>query len=90
LDQREYFNWFGINETAFADYISVVNPNVSTLEYRMIDFRIDGPVAELPGGQVGVAFGAEHRAEEMQDVQTDLNATANILGFRGNRLLRCA
>lgn len=91
LDQRVYFNWFGLNEPAFADYIAVDNPNVSTLEYRMVDFRIDGPVMDLPGGQVGVAFGGEHRAEEMNDIQTDLNATANILGgsegtgFAGSR-----
>ena len=80
LDERVYFNWFGLNEPAFGDYISVSNPNRSSIEYRMVDFRVDGPVMDLPGGQVGVAFGGEHRAEEMSNVKTDLNATANILG----------
>lgn len=91
LDQRVYFNWFGLNEPAFADYIATNNPEVSTLEYRMLDVKIGGPVMDLPGGQAGVSFGAEHRAEEMSNVRTDLNATANILGgsegtgFEGSR-----
>jgi iron complex outermembrane recepter protein len=88
---RVYFNWFGNNEAAFGDYISTNNPEVSELEYRMLDFRIDGPLIDFPGGQVGFAFGGEHRAEEMSNVRTDLNATANILGgsegtgFAGSR-----
>lgn len=79
LDQRVYFNWFGENEQAFADFIGVENPTSDKIEYRMIDFRLDGPLFDLPGGQVGVAFGGEHRNEEMEHIESDLNATGNIL-----------
>ena len=77
---RVYFNWFGKNEPAFADFLAIVNPNVSQLEYKNIDFRMDGPIAELPGGQVGLAIGGEHRSEDLDIVKTDLNATGNIVG----------
>jgi outer membrane receptor protein involved in Fe transport len=77
---RVYFNWFGNNEQAFADFLAIENPNVSSIEYRGIDFRLDGPVADLPGGQAGLAIGAEHRKEDFADIATDLNATGMILG----------
>jgi len=79
LDQRVYFNWFGLNEPAMLDHIGVENPNSDSIEYRMIDFRLDGPLFELPGGQVGLAIGGEHRKEDMDHIQSDLNATGNIL-----------
>ncbi len=79
LDQRVYFNWFGENEQAFADHIGVENPTSDSIEYRMFDFRLDGPLFDLPGGQVGFAFGGEHRDEDMDHTETDLNATGNIL-----------
>ncbi len=82
LDQREYFNWFGYNDDAFAEFLAVENPNTSSIEYRGIDFRLDGPISnvDLPGGQIGVALGGEHRREDFEDIATDLNATGGILG----------
>jgi outer membrane receptor protein involved in Fe transport len=79
LNERHYFNWFGYNEQAFADFIGVENPNSDSVEYRMFDFRMDGPAFDLPGGQVGLAFGGEYRDEEMEHIQSDLNATGMIL-----------
>lgn len=76
---RVYFNWFGNNEQAFADFIGVENPTSDSLAYRMLDFRLDGPAFELPGGEVGLAFGGEYRDEEMEHIQSDLNATGMIL-----------
>ncbi|WP_221032239.1 TonB-dependent receptor plug domain-containing protein [Actomonas aquatica] len=80
LDERVYFNWFGENEEAFANFLAVENPNSSSIEYRGVDFRLDGPLADLPGGQVGLAIGGEHRREDFEDIATDLNATGMILG----------
>jgi outer membrane receptor protein involved in Fe transport len=77
---RAYFNWFGLNGQNFVDFLAVANPNSSTIEYRGIDFRLDGPLLDLPAGQVGFAIGGEHRAEDFEDIATDLNATGNILG----------
>lgn len=78
--QRVYFNWFGLNEAAFADFLSVENPTTSSLEYTSYDISASGSLWQLPAGAVGVSIGAERRMEEMVDVQTDLNATSNIVG----------
>jgi outer membrane receptor protein involved in Fe transport len=79
---RVYFNWFGRNEQAFADFLSVENPNVASLEYRSIDVNTSGsiPALQLPGGPVSFSVGAERRMEDFANVKTDLNATEMILG----------
>lgn len=77
---RVYFNWFGYNEAAFADFLAVNNPNQASIEYRGADFRLDGPLMDLPGGQVGLAIGGENRREDFANIKSDLNATGNILG----------
>ena len=79
-DERVYFNWFGLNEPAFAEFLSIENPTSSSLEYRSYDVAASGSVFELPAGAVGLSIGAEHRKEELADVKTDLNATSNIVG----------
>jgi iron complex outermembrane recepter protein len=78
--QRVYFNWFGVNDPAFAKFLSIENPTTSSLKYTAYDASASGTVYNLPGGPIGVSIGAEHRQEKMEDVQTDLNATSNIVG----------
>jgi outer membrane receptor protein involved in Fe transport len=80
INQRVYFNWFGLNEPAFARFLSIENPTTSSLKYLSYDFNVSGSLFELPGGAVGVSVGGEHREEKLEDVQTDLNATSNIVG----------
>jgi iron complex outermembrane receptor protein len=81
-DEREYFNWFGTNDDAFADFLEVENPQVSEIEYRSWDINTSGSIAnlELPGGLIGFSLGAERRLEDFANVRTDLNATEMILG----------
>jgi iron complex outermembrane receptor protein len=79
-NQRVYFNWFGLNEQAFADFLSIENPTTSSLEYTSYDLSAGGTIGQLPAGPIGVSVGAERRSEDMADVQTDLNATSNIVG----------
>ncbi len=78
--EREYFNWFGLNDAAFADFLAINNPNSASLEYTMYDFQASGTVYELPAGPLGLAFGGEHRTENFANVKSDLNATNNIVG----------
>lgn len=88
---RVYFNWFGLNEQAMADFLTVENPNSSTMEYLQFDAKASGAIATLPAGQLGFAYGFEHRVETMENVKTDLNATSMIIGgsagtgFAGDR-----
>lgn len=88
---RVYFNWFGLNGTDFADFLQVENPNSSTMEYTQFDAKTSGSLFQLPAGNLGLSVGMEHRQEKMEKVQTDLNATSNIVGgsagtgFAGSR-----
>jgi len=79
-EERVYFNWFGINEDAMVDYITIENPQSANFEMVSYDFKVDGSVVELPAGPLGVAIGAEHRTEDWQNIKTELNATSDILG----------
>jgi len=77
---RVYFNWFGLNEQAMANFIMVHNPTSASLEFSNYDLSASGTVFDLPGGPVKLAVGAEHRVEKMANIKTDLNATGDILG----------
>ncbi|MDR0352927.1 MAG: TonB-dependent receptor, partial [Opitutaceae bacterium] len=78
--ERVYFNWFGLNEQAFADFLVVDNPNVDTLKFWNYDARASGSLFDLPGGRAGLAIGAESRTEKLSVSRTDLNQTGNIVG----------
>ncbi len=77
---RTYFNWFGLNNQAMADFISVLNPTSASLEYWNYDASTSGTLFNLPAGPVKLAVGAEHRLEKLANIKTDLNATGNIVG----------
>lgn len=89
--QRVFFNWFGVNEGAMSDFLTVNNPNTSTLEYKQFDAKASGNIFSLPAGPVGFAFGIEHRQEVIEKVVSDLNSTGNVIGgsegtgFNGSR-----
>ncbi|MFT3829943.1 MAG: TonB-dependent receptor [Opitutaceae bacterium] len=80
LNERVYFNWFGLNSKEMADFLSIENPTHSSLRYFSFDGSASGTVMDLPGGRLGMAIGFEHRSEKLADVQTDLNATSMIVG----------
>ncbi|MDE2106989.1 MAG: TonB-dependent receptor plug domain-containing protein, partial [Patescibacteria group bacterium] len=77
---RVYFNWFGTNSPAMADFISVLNPTSASLEYWNYDVSASGTLFNLPAGPVKLAVGAEHRLEKLANIKTDLNATGDIVG----------
>jgi len=77
---RTYFNWFGYNDAAMVRFLTGDNPNIDSLKYWNYDIHASGTVANLPGGRVGVSFGAEHRAEDYANIRTADNATGNIIG----------
>jgi len=78
-DQREYFNWFGPNDAAFTDFLVSLNPTAAKIEYYSFDFSTGGTLCTLPGGEMGLSFGAERRWEKFSNERTVLNATANIV-----------
>jgi iron complex outermembrane receptor protein len=77
---RVYFNWFGLNSPAMANFLSVSNPTSAALEYWNYDVSASGSLFDLPAGPVKLAVGAEHRSEKLANIKTDLNATGDMLG----------
>jgi outer membrane receptor protein involved in Fe transport len=77
---RVYFNWFGLNEQAFANYLVMDNPVTASLQFWNYDAKASGSLFDLPGGLAGLAVGAERRTEKLASAQTDLNQTGNIIG----------
>lgn len=77
---RVYFNWFGRNETAFADFLEIENPTTDSISLMSWDASLTGNAFELPAGMAGFALGGELRKEKLESISTDLNATGGILG----------
>lgn len=80
LDERVYFNWFGWNDPAFADFLEVANPTSDYLSYWSYDAQLSGSLFELPSGSVGIAAGFEYRSEKLEHYESYENETGNILG----------
>ncbi|MDF9827159.1 iron complex outermembrane receptor protein [Ereboglobus sp. PH5-10] len=80
IADREYFNWFGLNEQAFVDFLSIENPVRAAIQFWNYDVKASGSLISLPGGMAGIAVGAERRTEKLASSQTDLNQTGNIIG----------
>jgi len=78
--ERTYFNWFGVNDPRFGKFLSVNNPVSFINTFSSFDLHASGPVAQLPGGPIGVSLGYEHYMQSSGVYQTDLNATGNIIG----------
>ncbi len=78
--ERVFFNFWGENDPAMIDYLTIENPTSAEYEMWVYEASVTGNLFELPAGMVGVALGAEHRSEELTDTQTDLNATGMLLG----------
>lgn len=75
-----YANPFGPEDPRITSYYSGYNPVKSTFETRLVDFSASGPIMELPGGSLGIAFGGEYRESELVDARTTDNETGNVVG----------
>lgn len=80
VEDRVYFNWFGNNETAFADFLEISNPTTDSLQYWIYDGKASGRITDLPAGPLTLAVGFEHSSQKLVHTQTDLNATGGIVG----------
>lgn len=83
-------NFFGEGavEGAALDYVSVSPQTTSRMEQQVFGLSFTGVLAELPAGDLGVAFGYERRSEEShfnsdalaQSGLTTGNTTPNVSG----------
>lgn len=75
-------NVFGpgtISEAA-ANYIRVQTVDQTTVELETLAASVTGELFTLPAGDVGVAFGAEHRQEEARFRPDFFSATGDLIG----------
>jgi Outer membrane receptor for ferrienterochelin and colicins len=91
-----YANPFGPEDPRVTAYYTGMDPNSSTFELRSFDISANGPLFQLPAGDLSVAVGGEWREEEMSNVRSINNATGNIVGgaegtsTRGDRTVKAA
>ena len=66
---------------AYRDYI--VDNTIGKTQFRetTFAFNIDGPLFELPGGDVQLALGAEYRKQSINDQPDDNSINGNLLGL---------
>jgi iron complex outermembrane recepter protein len=73
-------NNFTVNSAATRDSLRVNSTRSGASELSFVDTRMSTEFGNLPGGPVGVSFGAEFRAEKMSDIPSALAASGAILG----------
>ena len=81
LNNRTYYlNPFGPNPPELWNYLRITNPNSDSFQVRSADISATGPIFPLPAGNVGLAVGAEVRTEKFENIGTQLNRDAQIVG----------
>lgn len=75
-----YANPFGPEDPRITDFYSGTNPTNTKFTGNVYDFTVNGDVFQVPAGTIGIALGAEHRTEQLQDVRTTDNETGNVVG----------
>ena len=78
--QTLYANPFGPEDPRVTATYTSNNPTSATFEIHSYDLSANGPIFDLPAGQVKIAFGGEWRTEELANYQTINNATGNVVG----------
>jgi iron complex outermembrane receptor protein len=69
-----------LNTDAVRNSLRIGVPRVSTSELFFVDTRLSTEFGQLPGGPVGLAVGAEYRAEKLNDVPSARAQGGDILG----------
>jgi iron complex outermembrane recepter protein len=77
---KKYANPFGPNDPDIINYLRITNPNHDEFEVRSADISTTGTIFTLPGGDVGLALGAERRTERLSNTGTLLNRDSQIVG----------
>lgn len=76
----KYANPFGPNDPDIINYLRITNPNHDEFEVQGADISASGSIFPLPGGNIGLAVGAEQRKEKLKNIGTVLNRDSQIVG----------
>lgn len=66
---------------AYRDYILQNTIGINKFRETTFAFNIDGPLFEMPGGDVQVALGAEYRKQKIDDTPDQNAINGNLLGL---------
>jgi outer membrane receptor protein involved in Fe transport len=75
-----YANPFGPEDPRVTASYTDTDPNTSTFEERTYDLHVNGPIFQLPAGEVKLAVGGEWRNDKLASLRTINNATGNVVG----------
>ena len=80
------FNPFGYNQISeeCAAYLAVPAVNTGGGRMRNIEANVQGPVADLPAGELRVAAGVGYKSDEYFEVYDDVLRTGDVIGFNAN------
>ena len=86
-DPATAYNMFGagvgINSPSVIDALKVSTARLAQSELRMFDVKAAGDLAELPGGTLALAVGAETAQEDVSDVSDSLSMMNKIVASGG-------
>lgn len=68
------------NGQQVLDYIETTTTRIGKSTNKTFDFKVNGPLAELPAGELMLAVGAEYREESISDNPDDQYLRGQIFG----------
>ena len=80
------FNPFGINQISedCAAFLAVDAQNERGGRMRNFEANFQGPIAELPAGEVILAVGAAHKSDSFFETFDNVLRTGDVIGFNAN------
>lgn len=80
------FNPFGIDQISeqCAEFLRVPAQNSQSGKQRILEASIQGPVLELPAGELRAAFGADFRSDFFREDFDQVLRTGDVIGFNAN------
>jgi len=78
--QTLYANPFGPEDPRVTATYTGMDPTSSSFEERTYDIEANGPIFQLPAGEVKLAVGGEWRNDKLASIRTINNATGNVIG----------
>lgn len=72
------------NDPALKDWLLLTIRDLRTADLKVIDGLVTGSLGNLPGGPLGLAFGAQYRKDELEiDISDEFNQNLSFPGTPG-------
>ena len=86
------FNPFGINTISqeCADFLKVPAFNFRKGNQRVFEANVQGPITELPAGEIRMAAGVAYRADSFVSIFDQVLRSGDVIGFNANDNIRAS